>query len=281
MRGESPQIDAHHHLWRYNPVEFGWLTEPFARLRRDFLVQDLTDVLHASGVDAAVTVQARESLDETDWLLECAGATNLIAGVVGWAPLASAEIGVLLDRYAVAAKLVGFRDVTQGQPEGYLERPGFDAGISQLTERDLAYDVLIYENQLPETIRFVDRHPNQRFVLDHAAKPRIAAFELESWATNLRELSRRPNVSCKISGLVTEANWTDWNEAALRPYLDTCVDAFGADRLLAGSDWPVCLVAASHTRWWNLLREYFRTFSSSEQQKIFGENAVRSYKLKI
>lgn len=281
MPGESPQIDAHHHLWRYSPVEFGWITEPMASLRRDFLVADLADALRSSEVTAAVAVQARESIDETNWLLECAASTDIIAGVVGWAPLASSEIGSILDRYVDAVKLVGFREVAQGQPEGYLERPGFDEGIAQLTERELAYDVLIFENQLAEAIRFIDRHPKQRFVLDHAAKPRIAAGEMEPWATNLRDLARRENISCKVSGLVTEANWTDWNEETLRPYLETCVDAFGTGRLLAGSDWPVCLVASTHSRWWNLLRDYFSRFSASEQQQIFGGNAIRSYKLQI
>ena len=281
MPGEPPQIDAHHHLWRYNPVEFGWITEPMASLRRDFLVSDLADALRSSAVTAAVAVQARESIEETDWLLECAGSTDIIAGVVGWAPLASSQIGSILDRYVDAVKLVGFREVAQGQPEGYFDRSGLNRGVAQLAERDLAYDVLIYENQLPEAIRFVDRHPKQRFVLDHAAKPRIAAGEMEPWATNLRELARRENISCKVSGLVTEADWKNWNEATLRPYLDTCVEAFGTDRLLAGSDWPVCLVASTHSRWWNLLRDYFSSFSSSEQRQIFWDNAIRSYKLKM
>ena len=281
MPAHAPRIDAHHHLWQYNAEEFGWISDTMAELRRDFLVADLQAALQASQVTAAVAVQARESLQETDWLLECAASTDCIAGVVGWAPLASAAVAEILDEYAGAPKLVGFREVAQGQPEGYFDRPEFDRGIRELTRRGLAYDVLIFETQLPEAIRLVDRHPQQRFVLDHAAKPKIAAGETEPWATHMRELGRRPNVCCKLSGMVTEASWTDWTPEMLQPYLDVCVSAFGTDRLLAGSDWPVCLLASSHARWWSVLREYVAQFSAAEQDRILGRNALEWYKLTL
>lgn len=279
LSNSVPQIDAHHHLWRYNPDEFAWLTEPMASLRRDFLPHDLADALDASGVDSAIAVQARQSLEETDWLLECAKTSSRIAGVVGWAPIDSPDLPLALERYSRARKLVGFREIAQGQPAGFFDRPSFNRGIAELTTRGFVYDVLIYADQLPEAVRFVDRHPNQHFVLDHAAKPRIAARELEPWATHMRELARRPGVSCKLSGLVTEADWSVWDLDSLRPYIDICVEAFGAGRLLAGSDWPVCLVASSHARWWELLREYFANFTLAEQQQVFGGNALEAYRL--
>lgn len=275
------QVDAHHHLWRYTQNEFDWLTEPMASLRRDFLVPDLIAALDSSHIDSAIAVQARQSLEETDWLIQCAGSTARIAGVVGWAPLDAANLPAILDTYAAMPKLCGFREIAQGQPAGFFDRPGFNRGITELTSRGLTYDVLIYEHQLPEAIRFVDRHPNQRFVLDHAAKPRIYDRELEPWATNMRDLARRPGITCKLSGMVTEADWYSWDLASLRPYIEVCVEAFGPGRLLAGSDWPVCLVASSHSRWWNLLHEYFAKFTPTEQQQIFGGNAIGVYSLSL
>jgi L-fuconolactonase len=167
----------------------------------------------------------------------------------------------------------------QAEPDGFLEAATFNRGIASLTARSLAYDLLIYERQLSEAIRFVDRHPQQRFILNHAAKPCIAAGELEPWASRLRELAQRPNVFCKLSGLTTEANWNTWTLDTLRPYLDSCVEAFGPGRLLAGSDWPVCLLATSYQQWWSTLHEYFLPFAEDEQRQIFGTNATRIYRL--
>ena len=275
------EVDSHHHLWRYNSKEFDWLTTPLSELRRDFLPADLAAALDSSHVDVAIAVQARQSLEETDWLLQCAGSTPRIAGVVGWAPLDAPELPTLLDSYTDLPKLVGFREIAQGQPDGFFDRPNFNIGIAELTSRNIAYDVLIYEHQLPQAIAFIDRHPDQRFVLDHAAKPRIRVRELEPWTSHIRDLARRPNIMCKLSGLVTEADWTNWDLASLRPYMDVCVEAFGPDRLLAGSDWPVCLVASSHARWWNLLHDYFASFTRAEQKRIFAENAIDVYRLSL
>ena len=278
---QSLEVDAHHHLWSYNQKEFDWLTTPLAELRRDFLPADLIVALNSSHVDFAIAVQARQSLEETDWLLQCADSTPRIAGVVGWAPLDAPELPTILDACANTAKLVGFREIAQGQPEGFFDRPGFNIGIVELTSRNLAYDVLIYEHQLPQAIAFVDRHRNQCFVLDHAAKPRIRVREMEPWRSQIRDLARRSNIMCKLSGLVTEDDWSTWDLDTLRPYIDVCVEAFGTDRLLAGSDWPVCLVASSHTRWWNLLHDYFATFTPAERQRIFGGNAIEVYRLSL
>jgi L-fuconolactonase len=279
-KGRAPLVDAHHHLWRFNEAEFGWIDDSMAMLRRDFLVNELQQEIEAAGIDATVAVQARESMEETYWLLECARSTSFIHGVVGWAPLTSEKLPELLDAFDEQKKLVGFREVVQGKPSGYLLQTSFNRGIQELGRRGFSYDVLIQEHQLVEAGYFVDRHPNQRFVLDHAAKPKIAVDEFEPWKRNLLELARRPNVSCKISGLVTEADWRSWTPESLAPYLDVCVEAFGSGRLMAGSDWPVCLLASGYSRWWDVLTGYFADFSGNETRRIFGENAVEFYKLR-
>jgi L-fuconolactonase len=275
----SPRIDAHHHLWHYHPTEFSWIDDDMAVLRRDFLVNELCRELQTAKINATVAVQARESIEETRWLLECARSAPIIRGVVGWAPLETSNLAEILNSFDDAAGLVGLREIVQAKPDGYLDRPGFNRGIRQLTSLSLTYDILIQERQLIEATRLVDRHPYQRFVLDHAAKPKISKSELEPWKTNLLELARRPNVSCKISGLVTEAHWQRWTLESLRPFLDVCVEAFGPNRLLAGSDWPVCLVASTYMQWWDLLARYFADFSPNEVRRIFGETAIESYRL--
>jgi L-fuconolactonase len=278
MSSSARKIDAHHHLWHYTPEEYEWIGEEMMPLRRDFLSEDLRAALRSANVDATIAVQARQTVEETRWLLACAVEAPEIAAVVGWLPLKADNLSSLLDEVS-SPRLAGLRHVVQGEPDGFLDDPEFDRGIAHLTARGLTYDVLIFERQLAETIRFVDRHPRQQFVLDHAAKPRIATSELEPWATHIRNLAQRPNICCKISGLVTEAQWNAWNLDTLRPYLDICVEAFGADRLLAGSDWPVCLVASPYADWWATLEEYFAAFSASEKEKIFGANAAAFYHL--
>jgi L-fuconolactonase len=275
----SQRIDAHHHLWQYRASEFAWISDDMASLRRDFLLHDLHRETHSANIDGTVVVQARESLEETRWLLECAYADPLVRGVVGWVPLDDESLPEMVAAFGPSPKLVGFRDIAQGKPAGYLDRPEFNRGIEALTALDLAYDILIHEDQLPEATRFVDRHPNQRFVLDHAAKPKIALRELEPWRTKLLELAQRPNISCKLSGLVTEADWHRWSRESLDPYIDVCLEAFGANRLLAGSDWPVCTLACGYAQWWTLLDEYFVSFSKDEVRQIFGDSAREFYRL--
>jgi len=272
-------IDAHHHLWQYNSAEFGWIDDSMASLRRDFLPEDLTRALASADIDAAIAVQARCSLLETDFLLSCATHSTNIIGVVGWAPLGSPGVGPILDRLLLNPKFVGVREITQGLPRGFFDDAAFSAGIRELTARDLSYDILVYPNQLEEVIRFVHRHPRQRFILDHAAKPPIASQRLEPWRTQILALAQCPNVSCKLSGLVTEADWRSWNLQSLKPYLDVCVEAFTSHRLLAGSDWPVCLVAGNYTQWWRTLREYFEPFTAQERSSVFGHNAWNIYQL--
>ncbi len=276
----AERIDAHHHLWRYNSAEYGWLDEEFQALRRDFLSKDLKAELAGAGIDGTVAVQARQTMDETRWLLDLAEADDMIRGVVGWAPIAGEDFPGVMEEFEHRPKLKGLRHVIQAEPdENYILRADFNAGILAMQGSGLVYDILIYERQLPQTIEFVDEYPEQVFVLDHIAKPRIGAGIMEPWAANLRELALRQNVWCKVSGLVTEADWKNWNADTLRPYLDTVVDAFGPERLMAGSDWPVCLVATEYAAWFELLRNYFAGFSESERDAVFGGTAVQVYGL--
>jgi L-fucono-1,5-lactonase len=272
-------IDAHHHLWHYSAAEYDWIDDRMAALQRDFLPTDLTAELAKVGVDGAVTVQTRQTLEETRWLLELAQSCEVIRGVVGWAPLAAPEFEDSVAALAMNPKLVGLRHGVQAEPKGFLDDASFNRGICALQEIGLVYDLLILESQLEEAIRFVDRHPQQTFVVDHIAKPKIAAAVLEPWRTQIRELSQRSNVSCKLSGMVTEDSWSSWSMESLRPYFDVVVEAFGPYRLMAGSDWPVCLVAASYPQWWQVLRDYFAGFSKDERDAVFGATATRIYNL--
>ena len=283
--GESPvppmTIDAHHHFWRYSPSEYGWIDDEMSVIRRDFLPADLKIAMASAGVDAVVSVQARQTLEETAWLLELAGAHDFIAGVVGWVPLVSPTVGDDLARFAAdgRGKLKAIRHVLQGEADDYMLGNDFTTGLRHLARLDLAYDILILERQLPRAIDLVDRHPNQRFVLDHLAKPRIKAEELSPWRENIRELARRPNVCCKISGMVTEADHHDWTPQQLRPYVNVVLDAFTPRRLMFGSDWPVCLVACGYSRWADIVREFVAALSPAEQADIMGGTARRAYRI--
>ena len=276
----AERIDAHHHLWKYTVAEYGWLDESMAELRRDFLPEDLTREIAAAGIDGTVAVQARQTLEETRWLLDLADESDAIRGVVGWAPIAGENFPEVMEEFESRAKLKGLRHVIQGEKdEHYILREDFNSGIRAMEGSGLVYDVLIYERHLPQTIEFVDRFPEQVFVLDHVAKPLIREGVLEPWASRMRELAKRENVWCKVSGMVTEADWSGWTEDSLRPYLDVVVEAFGPKRMMAGSDWPVCLVACGYKEWFEVLRKYFAGFSKDEQDAVFGGTAIGVYGL--
>ena len=278
---KATTIDAHHHLWHYSAAEYGWIDDSMSELRRDFLIADLERELTGAGVDGTIVVQAQQTDEETRWLLSCAQETTRIFGVVGWADIAAEDFERGLERMAQQRPLVGLRHVVQGEADGFLDGSAFNRGIRAMRGKGLVYDILIYERQLEEGTRFVDRHPEQVFVLDHIAKPKIAAGELEPWRKRITELAGRPNVCCKVSGMVTEANPKSWTPEQLRPYLDAVVDAFGPRRLIAGSDWPVCLVGTSYKGWWEFLRSYFAKFSEEERASIFAGCAMKTYGLKI
>jgi L-fuconolactonase len=276
----TDRIDAHHHLWRYAAEEYGWIDDAMAALQRDFLPEDLLAEMRVAGVDGAVAVQARQTVEETRWLLKLAAGCDAIRGVVGWGPIAAPEFAAVMEEFSHTPKLKGLRHIVQAEAdERFLLREEFNRGIRAIRGTGLVYDVLIYERQLPQAIEFVDLHPAQAFVLDHVAKPRIREGVLEPWASRIRELAKRENVSCKVSGIVTEADWSKWTPETLRPYLDVVVEAFGLQRLMAGSDWPVCLVACGYTQWFGVLEEYFAKFSEAERAAVFGATAKRVYNL--
>lgn len=273
-------IDAHHHYWQYNPVEYDWIDDSMKVIRTDFLPDKLAPTIQEAGINGVVSVQARQLVKETDWLLGMARQNKFMKGVVGWLPLIEDDIERYLEKYSGEKLLKGLRHVIQGEPDQeFILRSDFNRGISLMKKYALVYDILIVERQLPNTIRFVDQHPDQAFVLDHIAKPRIGRNELSPWKENIQELAKRKNVSCKISGMVTEANFQSWTPEQLQPYFDVILEAFGSDRLLFGSDWPVCLVATSYKNWMDLVLKAIASCSETEQAYIMGENAVRVYKL--
>lgn len=273
-------IDGHHHFWCYDPVEYSWIDEPMKSIRRDFLPEHLRAEIATAGVEGVVSVQARQSLRETEWLLDLASTHEFIKGVVGWVELISPTVGGVLERLAPNRKLKSVRHVVQAESdENFLLRPDFNRGIRELNKRSLAYDILIFERHLPQTIRFVDGHPNQVFVLDHLAKPRIKDGIIEPWNKNLRELAKRPNVYCKVSGMVTEADHAGWNEGQLQPYFDAALGAFGPQRLMFGSDWPVSLVACGYARWHELVSRWVAQLSPDERARVLGGTAVEAYRL--
>jgi len=277
----TARVDSHHHLWRYTPDEFGWIDDAMQSLRRDFLPEDLAAEARAAGVSATVAVQARQTVAETAWLLQLAAQSELIRGVVGWLPIAADDFPSALERFDAGPLLKGLRHVVQGESAGFLDGAEFNRGIAALRNTGLVYDVLIFARQLEEATRFVDRHPNQIFVLDHIAKPEISAGELAKWSTDIRELARRENVVCKLSGMVTEANWEHWSPQSLQPYFDTALQAFGPARLMAGSDWPVLTVACTFGRWWKTIAEWIAPLSATEREEIESGTAIRTYKLQV
>lgn len=251
-------IDAHHHLWRYKAEEFDWIDDSMKALRRDFLPADLIREMAAADVDGAVVVQARQTLADTRWLLDQAEDCAAILGVVGWAPIAGEEFPGVMEEFEDRPKLKGLRHMIQGEKdENYILREDFNSGIRCLEGSGLVYEILIQAQHLPQTIDFVDEHPEQVFVLDHMAKPLIRGGILSPWEEQMRELGERENVWCKLSGMVTEADWKTWDDAALKPYFDVAVEAFGPSRLMVGSDWPICLLASEYGRWFEVLRRYF------------------------
>ena len=273
------RIDAHHHFWLYTPEEYGWIDDAMAAIRRDFLPGDLASEIAAAGIDAVVSVQARQTMQETEWLLGLAADHPWIAGVVGWLSLIDPGVARELERLAAHPKLKAIRHVLQAEPAEYMDRADFNAGVAQLSAFDLTYDILIVHNQLPAAIRFVDRHPNQTFVLDHIAKPAIRAGEIQPWARNLAELARRPNVFCKLSGIVTEADYRSWTPEKILPWMETALNAFGPARLIFGSDWPVCRVATTYAGWVQTVESFAVSLSAAERQALFHDTAVRAYRL--
>ena len=271
------KLDAHQHFWRYSATEYPWIPVGSA-LQRDWLPEDLAAVQGPLGFDGSIAVQARQTLEETRWLLALADRHPGIRGVVGWVDLRSAEVAAQLREFAALPKFVGVRHVVQDEPDDCLMLGAeFLRGLGQLRSFNLTYDLLIFPKQLSAAREVVARFPEQAFVLDHIAKPAINRRELNPWATEIRALAKHPNVCCKLSGLMTEADHQHWREADLWPYLDVVAEAFGPARLMIGSDWPVCLLAASYVRTTEAVGTWARKFPGSEQAGILGGNCARFY----
>jgi L-fuconolactonase len=274
------RIDSHQHFWAYSSAEYPWIGPGMERLARDYLPADLAPLVAAEGIDGSVAVQARQSLEESRWLLELAGESPLIKGVVGWVDLQSDRVGDDLHALAAHPKFVGVRHVVQDEPDPrFVLGTAFGRGLRQLHQHGLTYDLLLYPNQLPAVIELIGLLPEQPFVVDHLAKPRIAAGELEGWARDIRAVARHDNVCCKVSGMVTEAVRQGWKQDDFTPYLDVVLEAFGPDRLMVGSDWPVCLLAGEYPEVAAIPRAYFSRLSAAEQAMIHGGTAVRFYGL--
>nr|WP_294795692.1 amidohydrolase family protein [uncultured Mucilaginibacter sp.] len=274
------KIDSHQHFWKYNPIRDSWITDDMAVIQRDFFPEDLEPVLKSNGIDGCVIVQSDQSEEENHFQLKNAADHSFIKGVVGWVDLLSAGVEQRLEYYSQFKKLKGFRHVLQGEPQrNFMLRPDFLKGISLLNKYNFAYDILVFPDQLKFTNEMVAMFPEQRFVLDHIAKPYIKDKVLTGWDSDIKALGKFDNVFCKISGMVTETTWNNWQPKEFDPYIDVVVDAFGADRIMFGSDWPVCKVAATYKEVHGIVENYFSGYSESEKGKIFGENAIKFYSL--
>jgi len=277
-------LDAHHHFWKFTQDDYPWISDDMPSLRRDCLMPELEDALDLSGVDQVITVQARCSEEENQFLLDQAKKSDgLVAAIVGWAPLTSGSLRLFLDQYIQEPLIKGFREIIQGTTdEVFLDNPDFDHGLRELTHRDYAFDLLVTHDQLPAVIAFADKHPNQRMVLNHCAKPPIWANKFpKTWARNIRELARRPHIYCKLSGLTTEIQdqKKEWHTNLIRPYFNTILNAFSPQRIMFGSDWPISLLKTSYPSWLNAVDDLILPLSTTEKSAIQSETATQFYKL--
>jgi len=275
------RIDAHQHFWTYKPREYDWIDDSMRALRRDFVPDDLRPELERAGFARSIVVQACHSLEETRWLLRLANGSPFVAGVIGWVDLCSEDLGDQLREFSNHSKFLGVRHVAQSEPDDrFLVKPEFMRGIRALEEFNLTYDILIYPRHLKVARELVERFPRQRFVLDHMAKPPIKSGALEPWATDFRCLAKFPNVFSKVSGLVTEADWRMWRPDHLKPYLDVAFESFGPERLMIGSDWPVCTVAASYSKVMGTIIEFIDKFAGQASEAVLGGTAARVWRLR-
>lgn len=280
LHNSDDRIDSHQHFWRYHPVRDAWITADMQVIRRDFLPGDLQPLLAANGIAGCIAVQADQSEAETDWLLQLAAEYPFIKGVVGWVDLRAEDIRERLAHYQQFLQLKGFRHIVQAESDpDFLLGKDFLRGITALSDFGFTYDILVLPAQLPAVVPFVEQCSAQKLIVDHLAKPCIRSGEINEWAYHMRQLGKHRHVYCKVSGMVTEADWQQWRVADLRPYLDVVFDAFGPERLLFGSDWPVCLVAAQYAEWCALLEDYMQAFTPAEKSMVWGGNAKQFYNL--
>ena len=276
----TDRIDSHQHFWRYNPGEYPWMGEAHAPLKIDYLPPDLQPLLAATSMDGTVAVQARQNLRETEFLLELADQYDLLRGVVGWVDMRADDVEAQLERFAGHRRLVGLRHIVHDEADDRFMLGGnFLRGLAALRQFDLRYDLLLFPRHIPVAIQVVKRFPEQLFVLDHIAKPFIKDGTLEPWRRDIRQLASCDNVWCKVSGMVTEAAWGAWTQDDYKPYLDVVFDCFGVDRLMFGSDWPVCTLSGSYSEVVGIVENYIAALSADEQAKIMGGVAVDFYQL--
>lgn len=274
-----PVIDAHQHFWHYDPATHAWINEEMLVIRKDFLPGNLQPVLRENNIDGCVAVQADQSEQETGFLIGLANEHEYIRGIVGWVDLRAENVKERLEHYKQYPLVKGFRHILQGEDPAFMLTAEFRRGIAALKDFGYTYDMLIYPKHLAASLELVQQFPEQKFVIDHIAKPDIKNGSLNNWEKGMRALAGMPNVYCKISGMVTEANWQTWTKEDLFPYLSVVTDAFGTNRLLYGSDWPVCLVAAAYHEMMAPVKDFFRNFSAHEQDAVFGKNAIEFYHL--
>ncbi|QEC51223.1 L-fuconolactonase [Anseongella ginsenosidimutans] len=274
-------IDSHQHFWHFDPVRDSWITDEMQAIRQDFLPEDLLPVYRENGIDACVAVQAAQSEEETRFLLRLAEEHDFIKGVVGWIDLLAPDVEERLAHFSQYKKLKGFRHIVQAEPEGFMLQEAFLHGIGKLEKFGYTYDIVIYPNQLDDAIALVKQFPDQKFVLDHIAKPYIRQGIIYPWDEKIRALARFDNIYCKVSGLVTEADHKSWKEADIKPYLDVVFDAFGSYRLLFGSDWPVCLLAADYARTKAVVTHYLQDRLFAQENEVWYQNAVDVYNLEL
>jgi len=273
------RIDAHQHFWQYDPQKHSWIEDHMAILRKDYLPADLWPLLQANDLDGTVAVQADQSAQETTFLLDLAAQNDFIKGVVGWIDLRADDLDSSLKQYEGYSVLKGFRHVVQDEPKGFMLDPKFIAGVSKLAGYDYSYDILIFHYQLEEAVAFVDQLPEMRLVIDHCAKPDILNLEFDNWYKHLAQLAQHKHVWIKVSGLVTEADWNSWTPEQIKPYINAVIELFGVDRVMFGSDWPVCTLAGAYDQIVSLVREGLGYLSTEDLQKLFGKNATAFYHL--
>tara|TARA_X000000950_G_scaffold121544_2_gene152420 strand:+ start:17922 stop:18746 length:825 start_codon:yes stop_codon:yes gene_type:complete len=273
------RIDSHQHFWKFDPVRDAWIDESMLNIKRDFLPKDLQSILKKNKIDGCVAIQADQSTEETRFLLDHSAKNRFIKGVVGWVDLCDQKVGDTLNDYAKNPLFKGVRHIVQAEGKGFMLRDDFQRGIAQLKDFDLTYDILIYPNQLEEAITLVNKNPDQAFVLDHMAKPYIKDKKIIDWSEAILTLGSFKNVYCKLSGFVTEGNWKSWEKSDFQDYLEIVLKAFGVDRLMFGSDWPVCLLAAEYSQVLEIIEDFLIPLSDADKNKIMGGNAYKFYKL--
>lgn len=273
------RIDSHQHFWKFDPIRDAWIDASMEKIARDFLPEDLKPLLDQSKIDGCVAVQADQSETETDFLLDFAGRYDFVKGVVGWVDLRSPQLSERLEHYCNNSFFKGVRHIVQAEKDGFMLQESFLKGIQQLKDFNLTFDILIFPHQLEEAVALVKKNPEQAFVLDHIAKPYIKDKKIDQWAKHINQLAVHQNVYCKLSGLLTEADWNHWQEEDFTAYLTVIMEAFGTDRLMYGSDWPVCLLAGSYPHVVRIVENFISSLSTDDQKKIMGQNAHHFYNL--